>query len=99
MDIQTLACVADTSTTILYRRSKEGAFRTYQDYKALFDGGNKRQRLQLCPSMIKRGIVYSNPMFLNIFNYVHIDEKIVSSHHINMKGIILFYITEKSLKA
>lgn len=75
-NIPSLACVVDMATTTVFRRIKEGVIRSHTNaIKPYLTEENKRARLQFCLSMIESGTLHSNPLFLDMFNFVHIDEK------------------------
>nr|XP_033513608.1 uncharacterized protein LOC117278272 [Nicotiana tomentosiformis] len=75
-NIRSLACAMDMSTSTIFRRIKEGAIRPHTNaIKPHLTEENKKARLQFCLSMIESGTLNSNPIFSDMFNYVHIDEK------------------------
>ncbi|XP_047258605.1 uncharacterized protein LOC107876281 [Capsicum annuum] len=60
----------------VFRRVKDGTLRPHSNsIKPQLTEGNKKVRLQYCLSMIDQNTIHINPMFMNMFNYVHIDEK------------------------
>nr|XP_016514427.1 PREDICTED: uncharacterized protein LOC107831196 [Nicotiana tabacum] len=75
-NIRSLAYAMDMSTSTIFRRIKEGAIRPHTNaIKPHLTEENKKARLQFCLSMIESGTLNSNPIFSDMFNYVHIDEK------------------------
>ncbi|GAA0155232.1 hypothetical protein LIER_38047 [Lithospermum erythrorhizon] len=70
----------------IYRLLKEGLIRRHTNaIKPYLKEDNKRSWLQFCMSMIDRGNLHQGPKFVNMFNFVHRDEK-------------WFYMTKKSEK-
>jgi len=60
----------------VFRRVKEGAIRPHTNaIKPHLTEENKKARLRFCLSMIDQSTLHSNPMFIDMFNYIHIDEK------------------------
>ncbi|KAM3219342.1 hypothetical protein P3L10_023873 [Capsicum annuum] len=64
------------STTTLLRRLKSEHVRRHSNAtKPYLKEENKISRLQFCMSMLDRGSISHDPIFINMFNIVHIDEK------------------------
>ncbi|KAM3205576.1 hypothetical protein P3L10_028986 [Capsicum annuum] len=60
----------------VFRRVKDGTLRPHSNsIKPQLTEGNKKVRFQYCLSMIDQNTIHINSMFMNMFNYVHIDEK------------------------
>lgn len=75
-NIGSLACAVDMSASTMFRRFKEGDIRAYTNaIKPHLTENKKKARLEFCLSMIESSTLHSNPIFLDMFNYVHIDEK------------------------
>ncbi|XP_059295716.1 uncharacterized protein LOC132049075 [Lycium ferocissimum] len=85
-NIRSLACAINMSSSTVHRRVKEGAIRSHTNaIKPYLTETNKKARVQFCLSMIASGTLHSNPMFIDMYNYVHMDEK-------------WFFLTKKSAK-
>lgn len=85
-NIRSLACVINMSTSTVFRRIKEGSIRSHTSVvKPYLTEENKKAIVQFYLSMIESGALHSNLMFIDMFNYVYIDEK-------------WFVLTEKSAK-
>ncbi|KAL3528176.1 hypothetical protein ACH5RR_012832 [Cinchona calisaya] len=60
----------------LHRSVKEGAIRAHSNViKPEFTTENMKSRLRFCLSMIDPGTISTNPMFMYMYNHIHIDEK------------------------
>ncbi|XP_047258607.1 uncharacterized protein LOC124890829 [Capsicum annuum] len=75
-NIRTLAFAMNMAKSTIFQRVKDGTHRPHSNcIKPQLTEGNKNVRLQCCLSMIDQNRININPMFMNMFNYVHIDEK------------------------
>ncbi|KAM3341368.1 hypothetical protein P3S68_029003 [Capsicum galapagoense] len=75
-NIRSLAFAMNMAKSTVFRRVKDGTLRPHSNsIKPQLTEGNKKVRLQYCLSMIDQNTIHINPMFMNMFNYVHIDEK------------------------
>ncbi|XP_047257958.1 uncharacterized protein LOC124890166 [Capsicum annuum] len=75
-NIRSLAFAMNMAKSTVFRRVKDGTLRPHSNsIKPHLTEGNKKVRLQYCLSMIDQNTIHINPMFMNMFNYVHIDEK------------------------
>ncbi|XP_047260271.1 uncharacterized protein LOC124893259 [Capsicum annuum] len=75
-NIRSLAFAMNMAKSTVFRRVKDGTLRPHSNsIKPQLAEGNKKVRLQYCLSMIDQNTMHINPMFMNMFNYVHIDEK------------------------
>ncbi|KAL7154802.1 hypothetical protein ABFS83_03G027500 [Erythranthe nasuta] len=84
--IRSLACSLGTKKSTLFRRFKSGEIRRHSNaIKPFLMEENKKARLQLCISMLESDSIPYDPVFIGMYNIVHIDEK-------------WFYMTKKSGK-
>ncbi|XP_059281343.1 uncharacterized protein LOC132035041 [Lycium ferocissimum] len=75
-NIRSLACAINMSSSTVHRHVKEGAIRSHTNaIKPHLTEANKKARVQFYLSMIASGTLHSNSMFIDMYNYVHIDEK------------------------
>ncbi|XP_050222470.1 uncharacterized protein LOC126672558 [Mercurialis annua] len=75
-NIRSLAAALDMLKSMVQRRVKEGSIRSHSNaLKPFLTDENKKERLQFCISMIDQDTIHSRPMFNDMYNYVHIDEK------------------------
>ena len=64
--------------TTLHSRVKEGVIRAHSNaLKPYLSDRAKRARLQFCIEMLEPSSLPIQPMFKEMYDYVHIDEKIV----------------------
>ncbi|XP_022737237.1 uncharacterized protein LOC111290126 [Durio zibethinus] len=76
-NIQSMAKALDMSKSTLHRRIKEGVIRPYTNaIKPYLVDANKRARSQFYILMIEQGTLTTNPLFIDMLNVVHLDEKI-----------------------
>ncbi|KAH7852570.1 hypothetical protein Vadar_026523 [Vaccinium darrowii] len=75
-NIRSLSSAVKVSKSTLHRRIKEGAIRPHSNALKphLFDE-TKRARLRFLLSMLEPSTLQTQPMFKNMYNCVHIDEK------------------------
>lgn len=84
--LKSLAGQLHCSVSTLHRRFKMGMIRRHSSaVKPSLKEENKRSRLQFCYSMLDKNSINSDPMFIDMHNIVHIDEK-------------WFYMTKKNKK-
>nr|GLL39697.1 uncharacterized protein LOC109190808 isoform X1 [Ipomoea trifida] len=84
--IRTMASALNMSKTSLHRRVKEGSLKPHSNsIKPMLTEENRKVRLQFCISMIDSYSDHNNPCFIDMFDHVHIDEK-------------LFYLSKTSQK-
>lgn len=75
-NIRSLAKALEMSRSTVHRRIKEGCVRPHSNaVKPSLTEENKKARLEFCLSMINKDVVASNPSFINMHDYIHIDEK------------------------
>ncbi|OMO88972.1 hypothetical protein COLO4_20007 [Corchorus olitorius] len=75
-NLRSLAQALNMPTTIVYRRVKEGLVKPHSDaIKPFLTDQNKKVRLKFCLSMLNNGTLHHNPTFVDMYDYVHIDEK------------------------
>ncbi|XP_015163525.1 uncharacterized protein [Solanum tuberosum] len=75
-NIRSLSFAINMAKSTVFRRVKEGAIRPHTNaIKPHLTEENKKARLRFCLSMIDQSTLHSNPMFIDMFNYIHIDEK------------------------
>ncbi|KAL4565371.1 hypothetical protein LXL04_029463 [Taraxacum kok-saghyz] len=75
-NIRSLASCLNVSKSTMHRRIKEGALRPHTNaIKPTLTHENKRARLEFCLSKVTRSLSSQIPMFHDMFNVVHIDEK------------------------
>ncbi|XP_026383686.1 uncharacterized protein LOC113279201 [Papaver somniferum] len=88
--IRTLAAEIEMSTTTLHRRIKEGKVKPHTSAvrPALNDDG-KIKRLNYCIDMLDTSTFNSKPMFKDMFDYVHIDEKWFNMTKISQRYYLL----------
>lgn len=64
------------SKSTLHRRIKEGVIRAHTNsLKPYLSDENMRACLQFCLSMLEPSSLHTQPIFKNMYNSVHIDEK------------------------
>ncbi|XP_047258581.1 uncharacterized protein LOC124890814 [Capsicum annuum] len=74
-NLRSLAFAMNMAKSTVFRRVKDGTLRPHSNsIKPQLTEGNKKVRLQYCLSMIDQNTIHINPMFMNMFNYVHIEE-------------------------
>ncbi|KAL7116842.1 hypothetical protein ACP275_03G031400 [Erythranthe tilingii] len=84
--IRSLACSLGTKKSTLFRRFKSGEIRRHSNaIKPFLKEENRKARLQFCISMLESDSIPNDPVFIGMYNIVHIDEK-------------WFYMTKKSGK-
>ena len=83
--LQSLACAMNIiNKTTLFRLLKSGTIRRHSNaIKPFLKEENRRSRLQFCISMLDESSISHDPIFIGMYNIVHIDEK-------------WFYMTKKS---
>ncbi|XP_026416523.1 uncharacterized protein LOC113311955 [Papaver somniferum] len=88
--IRTLAAEIEMSTTTLHRRIKEGKVKPHTSAvrPSLNDDG-KIKRLNYCIDMLDTSTFNSKPMFKDMFDYVHIDEKWFNMTKISQRYYLL----------
>ncbi|GMI77351.1 hypothetical protein HRI_001404400 [Hibiscus trionum] len=75
-NIRSMAKALDMSKSTLHRRIREGLIKPHTNaIKPYLTDANKRVRLQFCLSMLQPGTLTTSPLFIDMFNIVHIDEK------------------------
>lgn len=75
-NIRSLSEAMKVAKSTLHRRVKEGKIRPHTNaMKPFLSEENKKTRLQFCLSMLEPSSLSSQPIFKNMYNYVHIDEK------------------------
>ncbi|XP_049388575.1 uncharacterized protein LOC125864031 [Solanum stenotomum] len=75
-NIRSLAFAMNMAKSTVFRRIKDGTIRTHTNsIKPQLTEQNKKVRLEFCFSMLDQSTIQTNPKFVNMFNYVHIDEK------------------------
>ena len=75
-NIRSLSNAINVPKSTLYRRIKEGAIRPHSNaLKPYLSEENKKVRLQFCLSMLEPNSLEGQPVFKDMHNYVHIDEK------------------------
>ncbi|XP_026436146.1 uncharacterized protein LOC113334008 [Papaver somniferum] len=86
----TLAAEIEMSTTTLHRRVKEGKVKPHTSAvrPALKDDG-KIKRLNYCIDMLDTSTFDSKPMFKDMYDYVHIDEKWFNMTKISQRYYLL----------
>ncbi|KAH7835464.1 hypothetical protein Vadar_026303 [Vaccinium darrowii] len=85
-NIRTLSTELKLARSTVHRRIKEGMMRPHSNaLKPFLSEECKRKRLQFCLSMIEQTSIATEPIFKDMYNYVHIDEK-------------WFYMTKESEK-
>ncbi|KAM3380470.1 hypothetical protein P3S68_006043 [Capsicum galapagoense] len=76
INIRSLTFAMNMAKSTVFQRVKDGTLWPHSNsIKPQLTEGNKKIRLQYCLSMIDQNTIHINPMFMNMFNYVHIDEK------------------------
>ncbi len=74
--IRTMATELNMSKFTFHRRVKEGVFRRHSNsIKPYLTNQNKKDRLRFCLCMVEKNSFMHNPMFIDMFDFVHIDEK------------------------
>nr|XP_043631573.1 uncharacterized protein LOC122603025 [Erigeron canadensis] len=74
--IRPLAKAINISKTTMHRRIKEGALRPHTNsIKSDLTDENKKARLVFCLSSVTRSLSNATPIFHDMFNVIHIDEK------------------------
>lgn len=86
-NIGSLAFAMNMAKSTVFRRVKNGTIQTL--IKPQLTEENNKVRLQFYLSMIDRSTIHINPRFMNMFSYVHIDEKWFFCHK-KVKGTICF---------
>ena len=82
--LESLACSLKMSKTTLFNLVKVEAIRRHSNaIKPFLKKENKISRLQFCSSMLEKGSLPHDPIFMGMYNIIHIDEK-------------WFYMTKKS---
>ncbi|GJS65415.1 hypothetical protein Tco_0679979 [Tanacetum coccineum] len=75
-NIRSLAKSMNVSKSTMHRRIKEGVLRPHTNaIKPSLTSENERARLEFCLSKISRSLSSSSPVFHDMFDVVHIDEK------------------------
>ncbi|XP_050217716.1 uncharacterized protein LOC126668569 [Mercurialis annua] len=75
-NIRRMSTVLKILKSTTHRRIQEGAIRARSNsLKPFLTEDNKKLRLKFCVFMINQDTVDSQPMFTNMYDYVHIDEK------------------------
>ncbi|KAL4346841.1 hypothetical protein GQ457_17G010120 [Hibiscus cannabinus] len=75
-NIRSMAKALDVSKSTLHRRIKEGLIKPHTNaMKPYLTDANKRARVHFCLTMLESGTLNTNPLFIGMFNIVHIDEK------------------------
>ncbi|KAH7855835.1 hypothetical protein Vadar_029521 [Vaccinium darrowii] len=76
INIRTMSKAMEVPKSTLHRRLKEGAIRPHTNaLKPYVFEDCKRARLRFCLSMLEPTSLETQPVFKDIYNYVHIDEK------------------------
>ncbi|KAH7835801.1 hypothetical protein Vadar_029964 [Vaccinium darrowii] len=74
--LRSLSKALKVPTTTLHRRLKEGAIRPHTSaVKPYLFEDAKKARLRFCLSMLEPSSLETQPVFKDMYNYVHIDEK------------------------
>ncbi|XP_022042021.1 uncharacterized protein LOC110944677 [Helianthus annuus] len=74
--IRSLAKAINVSKTTMHRRIKEGALKAHTNaIKPDLTDENKKTRLVFCLSSVTRSLSNGSPVFHDMFNVIHIDEK------------------------
>ncbi|XP_059654902.1 uncharacterized protein LOC132301682 [Cornus florida] len=75
-NIRSLSFAMQVAKSTLHRRIKEGFIRPHSNVlKPYLSEENKKARLMHCLSMLEPSSLHNMPIFCNMFNHVHIDEK------------------------
>jgi len=75
-NLLSFASVLEVSKSTLHRRVKEGYLRPHSSaLRPHLCDENKLKRLKFCLLMVDSHDPHDNPSFIDICNYVHIDEK------------------------
>lgn len=75
-NIRSLSSALSVPRSVVHRRIKEGVIKPHTNaLKPYLNDANKIARLKFCVSMLEPGSLESQPMFKNMYDYVHIDEK------------------------
>ncbi|KAL3519065.1 hypothetical protein ACH5RR_021654 [Cinchona calisaya] len=76
-NIRSMSMALGMEKSTLHRRVKEGAIRSHSNaIKPELIAENMKSRLHFCLSMIDPGTISTNPMFMDTYNHIHIDEKL-----------------------
>lgn len=71
-----LSCALDVSASTIHRRVKSGDIRKHSSaIKPSLTEEHKRARLRFCLSMLESSSLPHNPIFSEMYNIIHIDEK------------------------
>ncbi|XP_050217419.1 uncharacterized protein LOC126668255 [Mercurialis annua] len=74
--IRRMSTALSISKTTLHRRIKEGEIKAHSNsLKPFLTEDNKKVRLKFCIDMINQGTINSRPLFTDMYDHVHIDEK------------------------
>ncbi|XP_058208226.1 uncharacterized protein LOC131321239 [Rhododendron vialii] len=75
-NIHSLSATLKVAKSTLHRRIKEGVIRPHTNaLKPYLSEESKKARLRFCLSMLEPNTLEAQPMFKNMYDYVHIDEK------------------------
>ncbi|XP_050233446.1 uncharacterized protein LOC126681932 [Mercurialis annua] len=75
-NIRSFVSSLNLSKSTVHRRVKQGCIKAHANtLKPTLTNENKKEMLKFCISMIDQGTVHSRLTFINMYNYVHIDEK------------------------
>ncbi|KAL4379324.1 hypothetical protein GQ457_02G028300 [Hibiscus cannabinus] len=75
-NIRSMAKALDVSKSTLHHRIKEGLIKPHTNaIKSYLTDANKRVRVHFCLTMLESNTLNTNPLFIGMFNIVHIDEK------------------------
>lgn len=71
-----LSCALDVSASTIHRRVNSGDIRKHSSaIKPSLTEEHKRARLRFCLSMLESSSLPHNPIFSEMYNIIHIDEK------------------------